>query len=360
MQRPLVPGRSRVLRVPEQRRPSLDIVLVDYNSGALLAECLASIERHPPAFARLEQIVVVDNASTLPAATFLDSLALPVTVLRNDVNRGFAAACNQGAGAGGADYVLFLNPDTRITAGALDTPLRFLEDAGNAGVGVCGVQLIDERGDVARTCSRHPRLRFYVNRMLGLDRLWPARFPNGFMREWDHSSSRAVDAVMGAFFLVRRQLFERLGGFDERFFVYFEETDFSLRAARQGYTSYYMTEARVHHRGHGSSSQVPRQRLVYFVQSQLTYGWTHFGRTRAAALTVVTLVGEPLARIVRLLWGRSPGDISDVLAAYGAAWRMVLTSRGRFRGGQPQGAVDEPGKGTGHMTFTRVHESDVA
>ena len=108
--------------------PSLDIVIVNWNAGDLLRRCLAALPAALDPSFTLARVVVVDNASTDGSLTGLDTLPLPLTMVRNATNRGFGAACNQGAAAGRADYLLFLNPDVFVGSRALSVPLRFLED----------------------------------------------------------------------------------------------------------------------------------------------------------------------------------------------------------------------------------------
>jgi len=306
-----------------REKPVLDIVIVDYCTGPFLRECLKTIEAYPPRSATLGSVVVVDNASSTPAASHVERIGLPLRLIRNVTNRGFAAACNQGAAICGADYLLFLNPDTRITKGTLDAPVEFMERPDNRSFGIVGVQLMDEESRVARTCSYHPRVSHFVNKALGIDRLSQGRFTSGMMLDWDHKESRPVDAVMGAFYFIRRSLYEMLGGFDERFFVYFEEADFGIRARQAGYRCYYLAEARAYHHGCGASDQVKAERLFYSLQSRIRYGYKHFGKVRATLLLVVTLFVEPLARIAFAAAHRSGNDLRETARGYGMLWRSL-------------------------------------
>jgi N-acetylglucosaminyl-diphospho-decaprenol L-rhamnosyltransferase len=307
-------------KVPGPRRPVVDIVIVDYNVGELVAECLLSIARHPPEYAVIGRIVVVDNASRTPVADFLPSLPLPVEVIRNEVNAGFAAACNQGARGSAAEYILFLNPDTKLLPGSLDVPARFLDLRGNAGIGIVGIQLVDDEGRVSRSCSYHPRPSFVLNKALGLASLFPGRFSHGMMLDWDHATTRMVDGVMGAFFFVRRELFDRLSGFDERFFVYFEETDFGLRAEQAGFRTMYLVDAQAYHRGCGSTDSIRARRLVYSLESRIAYAERHFSPGAAIAVKALTLLVEPLARLVQAGMARSLADARETLTAYRVLW----------------------------------------
>src|ERR1043166_2907938 len=109
--------------------PSLSIILVNTNSGNQLRECLNSIVLTKKEGFSLNQVIIVDNASSDQSISGLEDLKLPLVVIRNSKNRGFAVACNQGASVTKADYLLFLNPDTRVFDDSLSKPLLFLEEA---------------------------------------------------------------------------------------------------------------------------------------------------------------------------------------------------------------------------------------
>src|SRR4051794_30605194 len=109
-------------------RASVHVVIVNWNSGTQLRECLQSFATASSEHITLERITVVDNASSDRSCDGLERTApLPITVIRNIENRGFAAACNQGAAGSKADYLLFLNPDTRLLPGSLELPVRYLQ-----------------------------------------------------------------------------------------------------------------------------------------------------------------------------------------------------------------------------------------
>ena len=142
------------------------------------------------------------------------------------VGVGFGPACNQGARAGQADFILFLNPDTVLHDDTLIGAVAALEaDSRNA---VVGIRLQEPSGTTQRSCARFPTLTSLLMRSTGLDRM-PGLAPFGYpMREWDHAESRDVDHVIGAFYLVRRDVFEQVQGFDERFFVSVSYTHLTL------------------------------------------------------------------------------------------------------------------------------------
>jgi GT2 family glycosyltransferase len=309
-------------------RPGLDIVLVNWNAGAHLRECLASVAVASREGLSLERVVVVDNASTDGSADGLDASGLPLTLLRNDRNRGFGAACNQGACGSGADYLLFLNPDTRIARDALSLPVAFLEEHAHRAVGICGVRLVHEDGTVHRSCARHPRPRHLVARALGLDRIAPGAFPGLFLSDWEHDADRAVDHVMGAFLLIRRRLFEQLSGFDERFFVYLEDLDLTLRAKEAGHATWFLAGTQAYHRGGGSSDQVRAARLYYSLYSRMLYGHKHYALPTALALDALTLLVEPVVRSAAAIARGAFGEIPETLRGYVRLWGASLTGRG--------------------------------
>lgn len=313
--------------------PHLDIIIVNWNSGKQLCECLRSIADTEKDGLELGKVVVLDNASTDDSLSGIENIKLPLYIIKNSTNRGFAAACNQGAKTCTSDYLLFLNPDMILFKDSLIRPVDFMEDEKNKNIGIVGIQLVNEKGEVARTCARFPTLKQFIIKILGLDLLFPNLFLSHFMTEWDHKSDRVVDHVIGAFFLVRRELFEKLKGFDERFFVYLEDLDFSYRAKQLGYSSYYLTSAQAYHKGGGSSEKVKDIRLFYSLRSRILYGYKHFNWVSATLLAFCTLIIEPLTRIILSVLRRSFSDIFETLSAYKMLWSEIprLLIRGNDR-----------------------------
>src|SRR5262249_28971402 len=259
-------------------RPSIHVVIVNWNSGDQLAECLRSFSEVAADAVDILKITIVDNASvdsSLAQASAPGSL-LPLTLVRNAENRGFAAACNQGAAGAAAEFLLFLNPDTRLMRGCLEEPSRYLQDSANQRVGIVGIPLIDDDGAVARNCARRPSALALIGHSLGLDRLMPRLFPPHFMVEWDHAQTRTVDQVMGALCFIGRSLFLELGGFDERFFVYYEDLDLAERARARGWSSVFLSTARAFHRSGGTTQAIRGRRLFYFSRSRILYVLKYF------------------------------------------------------------------------------------
>lgn len=318
-------------RRPGGGGPSLDVVIVNWNTGDALRECVRSVAAAIDPSFTLGRVVAVDNASSDGSADGLVAAGIRVDVVRNPVNRGFAAACNQGAGDSRADYLLFLNPDTRLFADTLTKTLAFLESPAQAGVGICGISLRDEDGRPATAAARFPSLRVFFGEATGLSRALPALFPPHLLTGGDLPGTRDVDQIIGAFFLVRGSVFGALGGFDERFFVYFEEVDFSLRARQAGYRSLYCADARAYHRGGLSTDQVKAARLFYLLRSRLLFCFKHFSRPSAWLVFLTTFLVEWPARLLFGLATRRDQDVAETNAAYRRLLRFVRTSRWRDR-----------------------------
>lgn len=298
-----------------------DVIIVNWNSGSQLAACVGSVEKYGGA--SVGKCIVVDNGSTDGSTAFLGRDP-KIELIQAGQNLGFGRACNRGAAQAGSAFLLFLNPDARLLAGSLQKALAHLLAPENARIGIVGVQLLGEDGRVQRSCVHAPTPGRLLAMSVGLAALikrWGMP-----MKTWDHATTRTVDQVMGAFFLVRRDLFNRLGGFDRRFFVYMEEVDFSVRAAQAGYATTYLADAQAFHKGGGVSEQVKAHRLFYSLRSRIQYAFKHFSRLSAVAVACSTLVIEPFSRLALLLGTGRLGDIADLLAGYRMLWLWVLTA----------------------------------
>jgi len=290
----------------------IDIVIVNWNSGDQLRSCLASIDSE----SYCSRVIVVDNGSTDNSLDLAQRTQLETTVLCEGKNHGFAKACNIGARHGDSEYLLFLNPDARLAPETLALCAAFLESDSGADVGVLGPKLIDDHGKVQKGCARFPSWWTYVSKGLGLGRVAPKWFPPVQLEEFDHLKTRDVDHVIGAAYLIRRHLFDELGGFDERFFVYLEDLDLSLRVRQAGWRVTYFAGAHAYHRGGGVSEQVKAARLFYSLRSRIAYAEKHFSRMGALLVVMSTCGPEFATRIARATLRRSAEEARDTVSAY--------------------------------------------
>jgi GT2 family glycosyltransferase len=292
----------------------LDVIIVNWNAGPVVCECVESLAAARAPGIELDRVVLIDNASDEWPVPLRD-FGLPLQVVRNERNRGFAAACNQGAFGSRADYLLFLNPDVVLGPNALAAPIAVLERDADRRIGIAGIQLVDRHGSIRRTSARRPTRKRFLAALLRLDRLWPAGRTSYRMVEWDHGDTRTVDHVTGAFYLVRRSLYERLAGFDERFFVYFEDLDFSMRAQDAGWSAVYVAEAQASHRGGWASGRFRRIRLYHDWRSRVAFARKQFGGGTAAAAFALTAVVDPAVRIGAGVRQRSGTEVRESVSA---------------------------------------------
>lgn len=300
---------------------SVDIVIVNWNSRDFLRKCIGSVAQANEARpGMIHSVVVVDNASTDDSLSGIENLGVPVRMVKNAANVGFSSACNQGAFLGQAQCILFLNPDAMVLPESLQASLDFMDRPDSSSVGICGVRLVDETGKSARSCARFPSPGMFMAKSFGLDKVLPHLFVTHHMSEWDHMSTRQVDHVIGAYYLIRRPLFEELRGFDERYFVYLEDLDLSFRANRLGYSSMFIADVCAFHHGGGTSEQVKATRLFYSLRSRMLYAFKNFGAVQGALVAVSTLCVEPLSRLMLALLQRSPRGVIETTRGYGQLW----------------------------------------
>ncbi|CAK0772904.1 N-acetylglucosaminyl-diphospho-decaprenol L-rhamnosyltransferase [Gammaproteobacteria bacterium] len=302
-----------------------DIIIVNWNAGLQLAALVNSIILHHSNL--VSSVVIVDNASTDNSlARIKETTDVPflLHIIQNTENRGFSAACNQGAALASSEYLLFLNPDTRLFKNSLSAPLEFMQRPENIDVGIIGIQLIDDQNHVSRSCARFPSLSIFIAYTLGLNHLHGLQHLNLHMSNWTHDRTKRVDHVIGAFYLIRYSLFESLGGFDERFFVYLEDLDLSLRAHQSGWRSIYFSEAQAFHAGGGTSQQVQAHRLFYSLRSRLLYGFKHFTPWQAWTLLTVMLILEPISRSIYSLLRGKTQDFHNTWHAYKMLYVNVI------------------------------------
>jgi hypothetical protein len=197
----------------------------------------------------------------------------------------------------------------------VEKSVAFLDDPTHSDVGILGVQLADTEGRIQRCCARTPSISTLLLQRLFLDRLCPTLVLPHFQTDWDHLDTRPVDQVMGAFLLIRRALFEQLHGFDERYFLYYEDVDLCLSARRAGWQVVYFAGARAEHVGGGSTNAVKGRRLYHLAISRAEYAAKWHGRVAAFALIMLTLTFELPIRWLHAMVARSPQEGRSVLEA---------------------------------------------
>jgi GT2 family glycosyltransferase/2-polyprenyl-3-methyl-5-hydroxy-6-metoxy-1,4-benzoquinol methylase len=248
----------------------LSIVIVSHGHEPMLPACLASLQ---PALADLTvEIVVIDNLQEKGVAAALAPFS--GSILENHTPMGFAANINRGARATSGRHLLILNPDTVFRAGRLAEAIAFLDSRPD--VGILGCTLLNPDGTRQQNFRQFPTVPVLVARGFGADRWsWrPAFYRQGLMEQTHFDEPHPVDWVFGAFMLMRRADFERLGGMDEGFRLYYEDVDLCYRFRRAGLRTYVFPQVKfVHTHARTSASQPFGQSWRWHVKSAVSYFW---------------------------------------------------------------------------------------
>ncbi|MGA2274387.1 MAG: glycosyltransferase family 2 protein [Bryobacteraceae bacterium] len=291
----------------------IGIVVVTYYSQSEIGPCLDA------ALATGADVVVVDNGSR--DGTLAEVAARGVRMVANPDNRGFAAAVNQGFTALRSPYVLLLNPDA-VILGGLDAMRQTCDLEGAAGAGGC---LIDAQNSpqIGFMVRSFPTPAALILEVLVLNRIWPNNPVNRRYRATavDYSLRTPVEQPAGAFLMLRRVVWQELGGFDEGYYpLWFEDVDFCRRVAARNYVIFYTPEAVARHTGGHSIASVDVQaRCFYWYRSLLRYSARHFRPFAFRAVCLSVVAGSILRGAVGVLLQRSWSP----LATYGNVVRLA-------------------------------------
>lgn len=271
----------------------VSVVTVNYNGWNYLDHCLTSLLQN----VRRDdlEVIVVDNASQDASVDNLRRSYPSVKIVEGSENVGFSRGCNRGAQAAIGRYLLFLNNDTIIQDDFLKPMADFLED--HPRVGVLGPRLVYEDGTFQLSSGSLPSVQqeAFDRVVYALARRRTEWLLHHLTRRY--ASVREVEWVTGACLLVRREVFEAVGGFDENMFMYFEDKDLCKRIAEQGWRVVYFPEVTVIHRLAGSTHEGNSKKLQAFYRaSQLYYYRKHLSSFQSRLLKLyLRLSGLPTA-----------------------------------------------------------------
>jgi hypothetical protein len=256
---------------------NLSIIIVNWNTRALLAQCLESIV-NVQTFKRLNvQTFVIDNASTDGSAAMVRERFPWVHLIENEENVGFARANNQALARAQRRYVLLLNSDTEVAPGALESMVAFMDAHPEAGA--CGPRLLNGDGSLQPSC--HPVLtpgrEFW--RLMFLDRIWPHATYD--QESWDRRTPREVEVIKGACLMLRAEALAQVGVLDERYFIYTEEMDLCHRLRQAGWSLWWVPAAEVVHHGEASTRQKAHAMYVQLYRSKAQFHRKFGGERRA-------------------------------------------------------------------------------
>lgn len=288
---------------------------MNWNSDDQLKDCVKSVMKSSFDNCTLNKVIVVDNNSRDDSIELAEKLNFKkLEIIKNKDNLGFGKACNIGAKDSLSDFILFLNPDAMVYEDTFHKLFDYIEKNDNSDVVVYGVQLIGDDGKVQRTCARFPKLRNFLVRVMGLNKINQEFFKSFSMEDWNHNEIKQVDHVIGAFYVIKRELFNNIQGFDERYFVYFEDLDLSKKVHNQGHKIVYLSDVKAYHKGGGTSEQVKALRFFYSTRSSLIYSFKHLGIFKSIIFMFFVYFIEPFTRTAFLVLKRS--SFSEFLEQY--------------------------------------------
>ncbi len=284
----------------------LSIIIINWNGGSLLRRCVETIVSSPPSCSY--EIVIIDNASQddsldqLRASEALAPLLAnqQLRIFNNSENRGFGAANNQGFALTDSPFVFLLNLDTEVRPGTIDTLLRTIES--DPAIGVCGPRILNSDGSLQISAFFNPpRVWHTVLSQLKLYLLLPHRIRGELLlgRHWDHDRLRSVPMLSGAAMLARRKMIDEVGGFNERFHMYSEDTEWCWRITQANWKLMFVPEAVLLH--HGAESSKKRwssyERLNVRLEAGYNFEHTVLPRWRVTAnqLTNYLVVSAQIA-----------------------------------------------------------------
>jgi GT2 family glycosyltransferase len=291
---------------PVVREGRLDIVIVNYETPGLLDDCLRSITGH--CVSGVREVIVVDNSINPESAELIMRNHPAVVLLRPTTNIGYGSAANCGIAAGAGEYALLLNADAHLHPGAVEALIEELDL--HPDTGIVGPRLVDAEGQVQPSCAKFPTPGRVFLHETGLWKLVRSTKAGQKAQPFfDLDAPGVVPWVLGAALAIRRRTFDAVGGFDPRYFMYYEEVDLCRRLAATGALTRYTPAATISHIGGASTmlNRLPMQLEMF----------------------------RSLARYIRR-HGRDPGLLRLRLAVAATAsawfWRDVLTrTNGRAR-----------------------------
>jgi GT2 family glycosyltransferase len=229
----------------EDKKPILSVVIVSFNAKYFLYLTLKSLEKIAIQFPI--EIIVVDNVSTDRLDTI--STHFPhVKFIQNQKNIGFGAANNIGVAQASSDSILILNPDTIISENLITKGLKLLNQIENGGA--IGVRMLDGKGNYLPESKRgFPDLVSSIYKLLGLHKLFPSQssINKYYLSNANHNENQPIEVISGACFFIKKSVYEAIGGFDEKYFMYGEDIDISKELSQKGYQNYFIGEEEIIH-----------------------------------------------------------------------------------------------------------------
>lgn len=267
----------------------ITIIIVSYNVEKLLRRCIESIYR--TAESKFFDIIVVDNNSRDNSVDMVRRTFPKVKLIQSDVNLGFSGANNLALRQVSTKYLLFLNPDTIVRNNAIKELMMFLDT--NQNVGGVGPKIVNPDGSLQVSCKKLPGFVDALVYISSIGRAWPRikMFRAGGLPNFDYQRAQKVERIPGACLMVRKEIFSDNEFFDERYFLYTEDTDLCMRMKINHWDVYYLSTAEVVHYGGQSSGRNGRwQESREMLKSRLKYRRKYHGVIYNIALNLLAVI----------------------------------------------------------------------
>jgi GT2 family glycosyltransferase len=250
----------------DKNPPDVSVVVISYNTREMTRACISSVYLNVGNLR--SEVIVVDNNSQDGSISMVRDEFPDTLVIANDANLGFARANNQGFRIAQGKYVLLLNSDTIILGDVLQQSVSYMEAQDD--VGAMGCRVLNTDRTMQPTCSGYPTLARLLLMTLGLDRLPGLKVYDSYLlRGWQRDTERDVEVISGCYLLVRRKIIDQIGGLDENFFFFGEETDWCLQMRNAGWRLKFSPVGEIVHHGGGSVKKLNYRRDVMLTEATI-------------------------------------------------------------------------------------------
>ncbi|MCK4223720.1 MAG: glycosyltransferase family 2 protein [candidate division Zixibacteria bacterium] len=304
-------------------QPKLSIIIVSYNTKELLIECLFSV------FNSLKNVdfetIVIDNDSKDGSAEEVQNHFPKVRLIKNQNNKGFAAANNQGLRLMRGKYAVLLNPDTLVVNSSLTKMVKFLEE--HKRVGMLGCKIVNPDGSLQPSAFPLPTLKDLILSGFAASWIFWGRYVQRYSSR--HYVPQKVPVkvgwVSGACLMIRKRTMDEIGLLDENFFLFSEDVDWCIRASRKGWAVIFYPEATIIHYGGRSAQKNLALKISSFYQKRFYFGKKHFGRPALLILKLISffeLIGKGL--IVGIFLKMDSKERRARLNGYEQAFKLIF------------------------------------
>lgn len=284
----------------EDQQIDLSVIIVNWNTKDLLVACLDSLSAQK-SICKIE-VIVVDNSSNDGSAEIVNEKYPHVILIRNATNLGFGKANNIGMKQSRGRYICLLNSDVRVLPNCLQNLVNFMEQ--NKSIGISSPLTLSPNMSIQDTCRKLPNLWNNVCDLLYLNKLFPKSdsLSGEHMMFFDHRSTRKVEGLAGCCLMIRKAALDRVGLFDEQFFIYFEETDLCKRFGQAGWDIVFYPDASIVHHHGASASKDPLRFSGKQIKSQVKYWKKHHSKIVVTIFLFILLIHNGVRLILRSIF----------------------------------------------------------